>query len=298
MKKLSREIQSVGIVANSGKVSARGLVQRAAQLIEGSGRKVVCDTATAQLAKLSIRTAPDVVALTKQVQLLLVFGGDGTILRVAREMHGSPTPVLGINIGGLGFLTEVSSARLREALQEVWQGEFTLEARSLLEAAGTCGNRPIQFTALNDVVISRAIVSRLIELEVSVGGEVLTRYRCDGLIISSPTGSTAYSLAAGGAIVCPSAEVFTLTPICPHTLSNRSVIVNLDSTIQVKVLSEKPQTILNADGQNESALSAGDIVTVRRSRHSVRLMHLKGTSFFETLRRKLHWSGSSVAALD
>lgn len=256
------------------------------------------DPATAGLAGLTIKTAPDVAALTQQVDLLLVFGGDGTMLRVAREVHGSSTPMLGINVGGLGFLTDVNSSHLAEALRQVWAGAFTLESRAMIEGTGTCGQRPVMVTALNDVVISRAIVSRLIELEVKVDGQVLTRYRCDGLIVSSPTGSTAYSLAAGGAIVCPTAEVFTLTPICPHTLSNRSVIVSLESSIQVMVLSEKPETILSADGQNESALSAGDVITVRRSPHSIRLMHLQGTSFFETLRRKLHWSGSNVVPAD
>lgn len=254
-----------------------------------------CDAGTAQLAHLRIQTAPDVAALTRQVDLLLVFGGDGTMLRVAREMHGSRTPILGINVGGLGFLTDVNSSHLAEALRQVWDGAFTLEPRAMLHGEGTCGHRALQVTALNDIVISRAIVSRLIELEVSVEGEVLTRYRCDGLIVSSPTGSTAYSLAAGGAIVCPTAQVFTLTPICPHTLSNRSVIVGLDSTIQVKVLSEKPETILSADGRNESALTAGDVITIRRSPHFIRLVHLQGTSFFETLRRKLHWTGSHLA---
>lgn len=298
MKRTPYKLKRIGIVANSEKVSARGLVQKAARLIEDSGRSAICDTATAGLAKLTIPTAPDVGALTKQADLVLVFGGDGTMLRVAREMHGSATPILGINVGGLGFLTDVNSSRLSEALQQVWDGRFTLEARALLEATGFGGHRPIQIRALNDVVISRAIVSRLIELEVTVDQEILTRYRCDGLIVSSPTGSTAYSLAAGGAIVCPTAHVFTLTPICPHTLSNRSVIVSLDSTIQVKVLSEKPETILSADGQSESALSAGDVITVRRSQHSIRLMHLEGTSFFDTLRRKLQWSGSNVAPVD
>jgi NAD+ kinase len=211
-------------------------------------------------------------------------------------MHGSPTPVLGINVGGLGFLTAVNSTRLEEALREVWNGHYRLEERALLEATGTCAHQDIQVRALNDVVISRAIVSRLIELEVSVDGESLTRYRCDGLIISSPTGSTAYSLAAGGAIVCPTAHVFTLTPICPHTLSNRSVIVGLDSTIEVRMLSLKPETILSADGQNVSALCAGDVIRVRRSPFAVRIVHLKGASFFKTLRAKLHWSGSHVAS--
>jgi NAD+ kinase len=145
---------------------------------------------------------------------------------------------------------------------------------------------------LNDLVISRGTVPRLIELHVSVDGEPLTGYRCDGLIISSPTGSTAYSLAAGGAVVFPTADVFEVTPICPHTLSNRSLILPLTSTIQIKVINPKPATILSADGQVVAEMAAGDIITIRRSRRTVRLMHLAGSSFFETLRVKLHWRGA------
>jgi len=129
-------------------------------------------------------------------------------------------------------------------------------------------------------------------LEVDVNGEPLTRYRCDGLIVSSPTGSTAYSLAAGGALVFPTAEVFALTPICPHTLSNRSLIVPLSATIRIKPINPTPSTILSADGQVISVLSPGDAVTVRRSRHTIRLMQLADSSFFEALRRKLHWRGA------
>ena len=152
----------------------------------------------------------------------------------------------------------------------------------------------IRQTALNDIVISRGIASRLIELEVRVDGDPLTRYRCDGLIISSPTGSTAYSLAAGGAVVFPTAQVLELTPICPHTLSNRSLIVPLSAKIEVQIISEKPTTILSADGQVVSGLSMGDLLTVSRSRHAVRLMHLAGSSFCQTLRRKLHWRGATL----
>jgi NAD+ kinase len=137
------------------------------------------------------------------------------------------------------------------------------------------------------------MVPRLIELEVQVDGEVLTCYRGDGLIVSSPTGSTAYSLAAGGAVVSPLAEVFALTPICPHTLSNRSVIVSLRSTVQVRLLSERVDTFLAADGQTRAELQAGDCLRLRRSRHVARLVRLPGTSFFGTLRQKLNWSGSS-----
>ena len=296
MKKPSKEIQRVGLLANSSKYAARAILQRASQLIKRSGRVVLCDTATANLGGLKGPTCPDAASLTRHVDLILVFGGDGTMLRVAREIRGSRTPLLGINLGALGFLTDVSSSDLPKALKQLWNGDFVFESRALIEAAGKAQDRTIHSCALNDFVLSRGIVSRLIELEVSVDGAILTRYRCDGLIVSTPTGSTAYSLAAGGAVVCPNAEVFTLTPICPHTLSNRSVIVSLSSTIEVRVISEKLEINLSADGQSESKLSAGDVITVRRSPHSVHLIHLAGTSFFETLRRKLNWSGSNVMA--
>jgi NAD+ kinase len=162
----------------------------------------------------------------------------------------------------------------------------------LIEVSGRCQGHAIHETALNDIVISRGAISRLIKLDVSVDGERVTRYHGDGLIISSPTGSTAYSLAAGGAVVLPTAEVFALTPICPHTLSNRPLILPLASTIRVQAVSPAPATILSADGQVVAELGAGDAVTVRRSRGAVRLMRLADSSFLEALRRKLHWRGA------
>ncbi len=249
MKKLPDKIRRVGLVANPDKVNCRPAVQKAAALITEAGRLVLSDKPTADLAGLKAAGSPDTRQLTRQADLILVFGGDGTMLRVAREAAGSNTPILGINVGGLGFLTAVSSEQLPRALACVWSGDFAVEPRSLIEAAGQ---------------------------------------------VSSPTGSTAYSLAAGGAIVSPNAEVFTLTPICPHTLSNRSVIVSLNSVVRVRVLSRKVETILSADGQVQTQLSAGDIVEIRRSQRGVRLLRLSGSSFFETLRQKLHWSGSNV----
>lgn len=259
-----------------------------------AGRQVRTDALTAEWAGLSSATYSSIRELTRNVDLLLVFGGDGTMLRAADEAAGLPTPLLGVNVGSLGFLTDVSLQGIPAALKSIWRGEFSLETRHLIEVSGSCRGRTVKRRALNDFVISRGVVSRLITLDVDVDGEPLTRYRCDGLILSSPTGSTAYSLSAGGAVVHPQAGVFAITPICPHTLSNRSVIVNLDSEIHVKVLSSKPEVILSADGEGVSQMSAGDLLTVRRSRECVRLMHLRGRSFFETLRRKLHWSGASV----
>lgn len=294
MKKLADNIKRVGLLGNSEKVSCAEVVKRAARLVAAVGRQLYSDPATAQSAKLKGIIYPEAASLARAVDLLLVFGGDGTILRVAREIAGCRTPILGVNIGSLGFLTAVPSSDLARALQQVWDGEFSFESRVLLQATGSCQSTPVDQTALNDVVISRGTASRLIELDVRVDGDPLTRYRCDGLIISSPTGSTAYSLAAGGAVIFPTAEVLALTPICPHTLSNRSLILPVNATIEVEVISPTPTTILSADGQVMSELAAGDRLKIRRAHRTVRLMHLAGSSFCETLRRKLHWRGATL----
>lgn len=291
---MADNIKRVGIIGNSDKVSCATAVRQAARLVAAAGRGVCSDPVTAHLSGIRAVVCPDARALMRQVDLLLVFGGDGTLLRAAREIAGSRTPILGVNIGSLGFLTAIPSAGLPEALKRVWSGQFTYESRALIQARGLCKGRMVEETALNDVVISRGIASRLVELEVRVDGDALTNYRCDGLIVSSPTGSTAYSLAAGGAVVFPTASVLELTPICPHTVSNRSLILPLTSTIEIRVLSSKPETILSADGQVVSELAAGDLITVRRSRRTVRLMHLAGSSFCETLRKKLHWRGATL----
>jgi len=291
---LANKIKRVGLIGNSDKGSYASVVSQAAQLITAAGRKIYSDPVTAQHARLKTSICPDARALTKQVDLLLVFGGDGTMLRIAREIAGSDTPILGINIGSLGFLTAVPSSELAPALKQVWNNEFTFETRDLLQATGRANGRPIKQIALNDIVMSRGIESRLIELDVRVDGELLTRYRCDGLIVSSPTGSTAYSLAAGGAVIFPTTQVVALTPICPHTLSNRALVLPLTSTIEVTVITPKLATILSADGQVLREMFAGERVTIRRNSRAVRLMHLAGTSFCETLRRKLHWRGTPL----
>src|SRR5580698_7932930 len=254
------------------------MIRKAARLVERAGRKALVDG--------------DVASLAREADLILVFGGDGTMLQAARDLDGSNTPLLGINIGGLGFLTAVPSKELPGALERLWKGDFKYEARALIEVSGRCNGKEIRQSALNDIVVSRGELSRLISLEVSVNSELITRYRCDGLIISSPTGSTAYSLAAGGAVVLPTAEVFALTPICPHALSNRSIILPLNSKICIQAMNPAPATILSVDGEVVAELDANDEVTVQRSTNIVRLVHLADSSFLETLRRKLQWRGA------
>jgi NAD+ kinase len=295
LKKVVDHIKRVGLVGNAAKPSCAGAVRHAAALIRATGRKVLCDEATARLANLDVPSFGTVTALTRQSDLVLVFGGDGTMLRVAREIAGTRTPILGINIGGLGFLTAVSSAELEKALGHIWKRQFKFESRALLEGEAVCGSKRLKTTALNDLVIGRGATSRLIDLDVAVDGEPLSRYRCDGLILSSPTGSTAYSLAAGGALIYPTAEVMSLTPICPHTLSNRSLILPISATVEIRVVNPRPATILSVDGDLLCELDHGDTIWVRRSRKTVRMMHLAGSSFYEALRRKLHWRGTNLS---
>lgn len=294
MKSRAERIRRVGLVGNVDKPACGRVVLAAARLVRLAGREVATDAATQRLARLSGAVYPDAAALAGQVDLLLVCGGDGTMLRVAREIAGLSTPMLGINIGGLGFLTAVSSRQLEAALERVWAGRFDYERRTLLEATAEHGGRRWHCRALNDVVISHGSESRLIDLDVTVDGVPVTCYRGDGLVISTPTGSTAYSLAAGGAIVFPTAEVIGLTPICPHTLSNRSLILPQTARVEVQVLTRRPRAVLSADGEVVSELEAGDRVRIRRSRYRVRLMHLAGSSFFEALRSKLHWRGTTL----
>lgn len=281
-------------MTNTVKPSAVKLLQKAAQWFRQRGSEVLVDLATAQVAGDCGKVLPDFKALGRQASLLLVFGGDGTILRVARGLDGSRIPVLGVNAGRLGFLTDVQAHQLDKALQQVWEGRVFLDDRQMIEMTLGSTPRAERLRALNDVTITRVSESRMIELDVRVDGESLTRYRCDGLIISTPTGSTAYSLSAGGPILHPTAKVLALTPVCPHTLSNRSVIVSLDSTVEVTVLTPRMELIATADGQVQVSLKEGDVLTLRRSRRLLRLLHLEGSSFFDTLRRKLHWNGSNT----
>lgn len=295
MKKLADSIRRVGLIANPEKAShCRTLVRRAARILEGQQRTVWCDPTTAEMVNHEWPAAKSLDDLGRRSDLLLVFGGDGTMLRVARDVAGLPVPLLGINAGHLGFLTAVQADHLTHALKKIAAGRFEIEERDLLEATVQRGKEETTHKALNDFVLSRGAASRLIELEVQVNGELLTRYRCDGFIASSPTGSTAYSLAAGGAIVSPDAQVLVLTPICPHTLSIRPVIVGLQSSVKVTLLSERLVATLTADGQPASELGRGDTVMVRRSERALKLLRLEGTSFFSTLRQKLGWSGSNI----
>ena len=284
----------MGLVANPDKPAAVPLMRRAIELTRAAGREFISEARCAQMVDANVPRCKGLRELAAQTDVIVVLGGDGTMLGVGRSLAGAEVPILGINVGGLGFLTAASAVQLEEALSALWRNEFEIDTRSLLRAQGTASGNPYDQLALNDFLISRGAASRLIELEVSVDAEPLTRYRADGLIVCTPTGSTAYSLAAGGAVVSPNAQALTITPVCPHTLSNRSVIVAMDSLIEVKNLSDRLEVILSADGQVQMQLAAGETVRIRTAEEKIRLVRLPGSSFFKTLRNKLNWSGSSI----
>jgi len=290
--KNNKPIQSVGLIGNPDQVVKSGIVRKAARLVAASGRRVFLDKSVIDNSRIKGTIFPDALELARASDLLLVVGGDGTVLRVARETAGSNTPLLGVNAGRLGFLTSASVDNINESLETLWANKYIIDPLPLVEASGLSKGKPYKALALNDILISRGASPRLIELSVSIDGEPLTIYRCDGLIIATPAGSTAYSLSAGGAVVTPHAEVLTLNPICPQALSNRPLIVSFTSTVRVTLLKHRGESYLSADGQVMAELLEHDVVKIHRSRKKAKLVRLEGNSFFETLRQKLNWTGS------
>ena len=287
-----KKIEKIGIIANLEKENTPEMIMEVLAQARKRNWGCACDGAMAGCCDLGdIQTYPTGAELAANVDLLIVIGGDGTMLRVARKSAGSGVPLLGINTGRLGFLTQLTSEQVQSAFDRLESGEYELESRSLRSGQGKIGQEEFSEIALNDFVLSRGIKSRMIELEVFVDEQFVSRYLCDGLVISTPTGSTAYSLSAGGGIILPNAEVFSISPICPHSFQNRTVVVNNSSTITIKVRSEKLQTILAVDGQKHFELNRGDVISCKRSRKELFLVRFPGSSFFSTLREKLHWVG-------
>jgi NAD+ kinase len=225
-------------------------------------------------------------------QLIIVLGGDGTLLSAARAVGGRQIPVLAVNLGGLGFLTAITVGELYPALEAVLRGEHRIGLRRMLHCELARGGQTVsRYEALNDVVISKASIARMIDLETHAGEQLVCVYKADGLVVSTPTGSTAYSLSAGGPIIFPSVACLCLTPISPHTLTNRPVIVPADSVIRVRNLAADGETYLTIDGQVGEPLKHDDVVACRSSDHSIHLIRPPKLRFFDVLREKLKWGG-------
>ena len=229
--------------------------------------------------------------LPGEYDLVVALGGDGTLLSVARAVPAS-VPVLGVNMGTLGFLTEIGRAELYPALVEVLAGRFELEHRHLLDVDVVReSSENLAYRVFNDAVLAKSALSRIIELELTVDGRLVTSYRSDGLIIATPTGSTAYNLSAGGPLTHPLLPVTLLTPICPHTFSLRPLVVPADSVVEVTLETDGAEVFLTLDGQEGTALDDGDTVRLTRAAEGVSLIKISDRTFYDSLRGKLHWGG-------
>ena len=252
------------------------------------GKEVVLDGKAAAL--IGEPAASQTPQLAMLCDMVLVLGGDGTMLNAARLVEQRAVPILGVNMGGLGFLTEVSLEHLYPTLEKVFAGEFYLEERLMLRARiDRHGEHVAQATALNDVVVSKGTLSRMIEMHLSIDGQFVTSLRGDGLIVSTPTGSTAYSLSAGGPIINPSVQAFILTPISPHTFTHRPLLIPGSARIEVLLASKDEGAMTTFDGQVGVAVTQGDTVTIGASDHRTRLIRFRDRTYYDVLRRKLKW---------
>ncbi len=236
--------------------------------------------------------------LAKKSDLLLVAGGDGSLLDVVEAVYPQQVPILGVNIGSLGFLTAVAETEVETILPFLAENDLRLSPRLALETVfHHAGTKPTRIPcALNDIVIARTNASRLVRIRVEVGDYLVTEYVCDGLIIATPTGSTAYSLASGGPILSPDADSIVLTPICPHTLTNRALVVGTDQKIRVRVIRQPgvPPPAVQFDGRSGGNLRPQDWLEIQPAQAKVQLAYLPHSDFYRVLRQKLKWSGSSV----
>ena len=287
-------ISRVGILAKSRLHAATPHLIEIGQWLTARGIAALFEHDTALLMPPAAdRRTADKSTLASDVDMVLVLGGDGTLLGMADCIGeaGSGIPILGVNFGSLGFLTEVTLPELYRSLDAAVNGRAHVEERLMLRSTTTRDGRPFkQLIALNDAVITKAARSRMIDLSVYVGDEFVTRVKADGLIIATPTGSTAYNLAAGGPIVQPSVDALLLTPIAPHTLTNRPIVIPATSVVRVQPnMEERDEVFITFDGQAGFELRAGDDVSVQRAERPLRLIRPSTRSYFEVLRTKLKW---------
>ena len=283
--------KTIGLIAHTGKPGVAELVNAVAEEFGRYSMSVLFEKETAALA--GQRSDLTIPQLGAKADLLVVLGGDGTILNVTGQLGETIKPIFGINVGSLGFLTCSSSPAYREAVEGIAKGKITFSDRHLLEVT-IKDSQQSPMIALNDAVFSRGESSRLIRLRARVNGEPLTEFNADGLIVATPTGSTAYSLSAGGPILAPESGVLVITPICPHVLTNRSLIVADSSLIEIEASDRDYAVYLSVDGREPLRLEMGAVVAIRKAKTTLQLAAMPDMSFFSVVRQKLKWSGSNV----
>ncbi len=289
-------MKRIGIIAKQNKPEAVPIVRNLVEWLRPKKIEVYIEEEMGKLFRPPL-TGPHLNSVMKEdipthTEMIIVLGGDGTLLSVARLVGDQEVPILGVNLGGLGFLTEITLEELYRVLERVVQGDFVTDERVVLNAAVIRrGERMVEFTVLNDAVINKGALARIIDLETTINGEYLTTFKSDGLIISTPTGSTAYNLSAGGPIVYPSLHCIIITPICPHTLTNRPIMIPDDVEIRAMLKTKQQEVILTLDGQQGFTLEFEDVVEVRKAEGHILLIKSPYRHYFEVLREKLKWGG-------
>ncbi|MEY2541861.1 MAG: kinase [Verrucomicrobiota bacterium] len=287
--------KTIGLIGHTGKPAVAELINAVAEEFSRHSISILIEKETAEIA--GKKSNYSIAQLGTEADLLVVLGGDGTILHVVGHLGEVIKPVFGINVGSLGFLTCANSSQYREAVECIAKDRINFSQRTLLEARVKMGGKQTgKMMALNDAVLSRGEISRLVRLRTRVNGESLTEFNADGLIVATATGSTAYSLSAGGPILDPESGVLVITPICPHVLTNRSIIVAEASIIEIEVSEPDYPVFLTVDGRDPVRMDFGSVVTIRKAKKTLPLAVMPDVSFFSVVRQKLKWSGSSIGA--
>jgi len=288
MAKTLESKKAVGIVSKPNKPEVAQIVPSLAEWLRRNSYEFIVDPETAPYAP-GVETVSREEMGTRQLNFVIVLGGDGTLLSAARAVSRAGIPILGVNLGALGFLTEVPLDVLYPTLDSIDKGSCDIDVRSMVHCeVGRNGSTIASFDALNDVVVGKGTIARLNHCDVYIDKVFVSRYQADSLIVSSPTGSTAYSLAAGGPILMPNVEAFAVTPVSAHSLTHRPLVVRDTSQIEIVVMTGDEEAYLSIDGQAGMPMLDGDRVYCRKSQHQVQLLHTTGT-FFDVLRTKLKW---------
>ena len=280
----------VGVIANPARPVIAGLIPELVRLVSSrSGKPTLSADLAATVGEAEGRGECVIVdsddRAVEDVDWVIAIGGDGTLLKTARLVGASGTPILGVNSGKLGFMMQTTPGDLEDALERVFDGRFTLDKRLVLQGRTANGT----FSALNDIVIDKGAICRVIELGIYINDEYVNNVMADGLIVSTPTGSTAYSLAAGGPILAPDMEAMVVSPICPHTLSNRAMVLAARDRIRIEVRADHPDLLLTVDGQENVVIQSGCTVELCRADHTIHLIRFTDRSFYDVLRTKLKW---------
>lgn len=285
----------VGVVGKYQAVGSKDAIESIAQFLLSQGCEVSLEQDTALNTGLSHHPVLDAQGIGTHCDMALVMGGDGTMLGIARQLASYGVPLVGINQGRLGFITDIPFSNYQEHLGPILQGHYQQDLRSLMQASiWRDGHCIFEAIALNDVVVNRSGSPSMIELRVEVDGHFMANQRADGLIIASPTGSTAYALSAGGPLLHPDIAAWVMAPIAPHTLSNRPIVLPSSSEIVMEVVNARDASA-HFDMQSFTSLMHGDRISVSRAAHDLRLLHPVGWSYFDTLRRKLHWNEGVIS---